>query len=140
MVVATARLGSSPGSRRVCHHVRIPYNLASGTATSGEPGNIGRTKRGDQGEGDAEASTDAEGDADGDGEGEASSEGDTSVDSDGATELEAGDEGSGGGVGSGVNREGMPRTERTMMSTKMPTTVRIQGRASPSPRVGSEPR
>ena len=87
--------------------------------------------------GDSEADADADGDADPEAEAEAEAE----ADADGSTELEAaGTDGSGTGVGSGMNREGMARTDSTMMSTKKPMMMKIQGRASRSCRVGSEPR
>ena len=82
-----------------------------------------------------------------------SSAGDGSTDADGSTETDAeadadvdastdtdGMLGSGMGVGSGINREGIPSTESTRIRTKMPMTVAIHGRASRSPRVGSDPR
>src|SRR5688572_3272477 len=75
--------------------------------------------------GEAEAEADADGDAEG------------ATEADGSTELEAGSEGNGMGVGSGKRRDGMPKTDSTRTSTKMPMTLRIQGRASRSLRVGS---
>jgi hypothetical protein len=81
-----------------------------------------------------EADSDTDGDADGD------SSGDADADGDGSAETEAGSDGSGTGVGSGMKRDGMPAMESTSTRTKMPSTVRIQGRASRSSREGSEPR
>jgi hypothetical protein len=87
---------------------------------------------------------DGDGDADSDGEadtaGDAESDGDADSDADGSAELDAGTDGSGTGVGSGMKRDGMPRTDRTTMRTKMPITVRIHGRANRSFRAGSDPR
>ncbi len=90
--------------------------------------------------------------ADADGSSLAASDG-SSV-ADGSAEPEALDDGSmdesaltdgaggsvGSGVGSGVNRDGTPAMDRTMISAKIPRTVRIQGLASRSSRVGSDPR
>lgn len=83
---------------------------------------------------------DAVGDADSDGDAVSSCEGDGSPETDGAAELDAGSEGSGTGVGSGMKRDGTARIDRTITKTKMPMTVRIQGRANRSPRAGSAPR
>ena len=60
---------------------------------------------------------------------------------DSSAEADAAAEGVGEGVGSGVwKRDGMPRTERTMTSTKMMTMIRIHGAASRSLRGGGAPR
>lgn len=76
----------------------------------------------------------------GEGSKEAEADADAATEGDGSTEVEAGTEGSGTGVGSGMKRDGMPRTERSRMSTKKPMTMKIHGRASRSLRVGSAPR
>jgi hypothetical protein len=44
------------------------------------------------------------------------------------------------GVGSGRNRDGTPAMASTKISTKMPITVRIHGRARLSWRGGRDPR
>src|SRR3990170_4261175 len=88
-----------------------------------------RRSIGDYGVGEAEAGT----------EGVADSDGEAALDADADGEASAeltGREGSGTGVGSGMKRDGMPRTESTITRTKMPMTVRIQGRASRSWREG----
>ena len=87
-----------------------------------------------------EGSTDSEAEAEADADGASEAEAEAEAEAEGSTELEAGTDGSGTGVGSGMNREGMPRTESIMMSTKKPITRNIHGRASRSCRVGSEPR
>ena len=78
--------------------------------------------------------------ADADGAADAEADDDSDAEADGSTELEAGADGSGTGVGSGMNRDGMARTDSTMMSTKMPAMMNIHGRARRSCRVGNEPR
>ncbi len=76
------------------------------------------------------------------GEGEADSEAVAEGDGDGSPDENdgAGTEGSGTGVGSGMKRDGMPAIDRTMISTKIPMTVMIHGRASRSSRGGRAPR
>jgi hypothetical protein len=73
--------------------------------------------------------------ADADAEAEVEAETDGRADPDGA-----GTEGTGMDVGAGMNRDGIPRNESTKMSTKIPTTTMIHGRASRSLRGGSAPR
>lgn len=80
-----------------------------------------------------------EGSADADAETDAETDGEAEVEPEGSAET-AGTDGSGTGVGSAMKREGTPRIDRTKTSTKTPMTVKIQGRASWSSRVGSEPR
>lgn len=83
-----------------------------------------------------------EGSADADGAVEPSADG--SADLDGSAEgLSDGtgvEEGVGSGVGSGMKRDGTPAIDNTTISTKMPSTIRIHGRASLSSRGGSDPR
>ena len=94
------------------------------------------------------ASDDGSSVADADGSSLADAEGSALADSDalddGSADAAALAEGRGGsvgiGVGSGMNRDGTPATDSAMISTKMPMTVRIHGRASRSSRVGSDPR
>ena len=83
------------------------------------------------------ADGDAEPDPVADGEGEAEGEGDG--DGDGVSDT-AGIDGSGIGVGSGTKRDGTPRIDSTITSTKIAMTARIHGRARRSCRVGRAPR
>ena len=78
----------------------------------------------------------------GDAEGLADADGamDAEAETDGNAEPLGTEEGSGTGVGSGMKREGMPRAESTMMSTKAAITIRIHGRARRSLRGGRAPR
>lgn len=86
-------------------------------------------------DGDADAEPDAPAEPDGEGETDGVGDGD----GDGVSDT-AGIEGSGIGVGSGTKRDGTPRIDRTITSTKMAMTARIHGRARRSCLVGRAPR
>jgi hypothetical protein len=91
---------------------------------------------------DGEGSTELEADAEAEAETDAEADAETSIELEGEALSEGigARDGSGTGVGSGMNRDGMPATDSTMISTKIPSTTRIHGRASRSSRGGSEPR
>ena len=89
---------------------------------------------------DAEGSTEPEGSREPEASTEPDDEGSDDPDGEALPDGIGASEGSGTGVGSGMKRDGMPATDSTMTSTKMPSTTRIHGRASRSSRGGSEPR
>ena len=91
------------------------------------------------GYGEADASADGAADPDESGDPDASGDAEPSADSEGLSEGSAENDGTGIGVGSGTKREGIPIRDRTTMSTKMPSTMRTQGRPSVSSRGGSAP-
>ena len=84
-----------------------------------------------EGDGDPDPEADPEADAEGDGEGDSDGSGGSDA---------AGIEGSGTAVGSGMNRDGMPAIDSTMISKRIPKMVRIHGRANRSWRMGRAPR
>ena len=93
------------------------------------------------GEADASADGEADGPADPDvsGEPDASGDPESPADAEGLSEGSAEKDGTGIGVGSGTKREGIPISDRTTMSTKIPSTMRTHGRPRVSSRGGSAP-
>ncbi len=118
---------------RALHRVYELYGIRTTPDFAGEP----------YGEADASADADDAGEADARAEPDAPADSagpaDPDGSADGLTDGAAVTDGSGSGVGSGMKRDGMAAIDSTMISTKMPSTIRIHGRASVSLRGGREP-